>query len=175
MEVSLSPSFLIAHAILALYARNGRKTVTINEYNIFVNNLKEKGIYVVTSHFWDVRVHEEFENFFDEIHLEDGKVLYSLKPILNIQNLEYNFIINNVMGLKINSFKDIADNLNDYTLEEERNIKELQMIIKEYEYLLKEELKSLETQMTVIHYKLSLLKEAEYELNNDLRRVLKKE
>ena len=127
-EISMGKK--LAYGIIALNRKNGRRSITLNEYNIFSKYLHRNLDFI------DDWMHEEarkeVENYFDKVYV-DREIIYRLKPQYTIRDLEKNFfVLWTDLYIVINK-KDATYGLDDLTYEDEQNLEEFKIIDERYQ------------------------------------------
>ncbi len=135
--VTLSMGKKIAYGIIALNKRNGRRSITLNEYDIFNKYLHRNLDFI--DDWMHNEAREEINNYFDEI-LVNRMVVYRLKPQYTIRDLEHNFFtLWTELWVVINK-EELTIKLNDLTYEDEQNLEEFKRIDERYQLEILKEL-----------------------------------
>ncbi len=127
----ISADVKVALGILALNKYKQRRSITVNEYNLFTEYLHLKYDFIDETVYEDTRL--ALEKYFDEINLDRGFKVYRLKPMISIEELRKEYSFFPIKFLKIVFNPDSVLNLNDLTHEEEDSLEEFRRIDEKYQ------------------------------------------
>lgn len=130
MMQELSRFKILSLGIVALNQKNGRRSMTISEYEKFNKYLHTK--YDFVEGWYNVEAQEETSQYFDEITLKD-KVVYRLRPDVDIDDLKRKINYYSVKLVKIVFSSEAVSNLDELTKEDEDNLEEFKRIDEKYQ------------------------------------------
>ncbi len=128
--VVLTKGRIIAYGIIALNQKEGRRSLTFNEYEIFNKYLHNNLDFIQDWYHNDAK--EELETYFDVIRVKDMYV-YRLKPKYTIKELQLRFFTLWTELYEVISRKELTNSLNDLTYEDEQNIEEFKRVDENYQ------------------------------------------
>ena len=90
--IDLTPSEIVANAIILLNKHNGRRCITVNEYNLYLKALKDLAFLDNIFFSIDTKSDDNFDIYFDTIMLDDSVQVYRLKPEFTISMLRQEIV-----------------------------------------------------------------------------------
>lgn len=156
--IDLTATDIVANAILILNKKNGRRSITVHEYNAFLRQLKDLAVDQDIFISINYRTDDKFDLYFDKIMIDDTTQVYRLKPEYTVSMLRNEFIsLLPVKLLVLFNHPALLDTFTDFTLKEEQENPKIQQLDEAHQLKCIYEILELEKQQRELELKLGVM------------------